>query len=472
MIVDAADYFRHVRSAMLMAQHSIMLIGWDFDGRITLDRDTAAAGDVPAKLTDFILWLADRRPDLQINILQWNFGAYKLIGHGHTLVAATRWALHKRITFKLDGAHPAGASHHQKIVIIDDALAVCGGIDMTADRWDTCGHLDDDPRRVRPNGKPYPPWHDITLMMDGAGAAAMGELARDRWVVAGGAAMPAARPPADIWPDGLEPDFRNIDIAISRTRAAHADVVEVREIEMLYLDMIASAQRHIYIENQYFASRKIAEAIAKRMAEPDPPEIVIVAPLEASGWLEQVAMDSARARLVHAILKVDHRQRFRMYHPVTAGGTAIYVHAKLMVVDDICLRIGSSNMNNRSLGIDSECDVLIDSRTASGNMVAQTIADIRSGLMAEHLGVTVETIRAEVGASGSLIATIGKLRGQGRTLVPYSLPELSETEAKLADSALLDPEHPDEIFEPMSSRGLFRRRHVLPKPDLPTASGT
>ena len=90
---------------------------------------------------------------------------------------------------KLDGAHPPGASHHQKIVVIDDSLAFCGGIDMTGDRWDTREHRDDEPRRITPGGAPYAPWHDATTAIEGPAAAALGELARDRWRRAGGAAL-------------------------------------------------------------------------------------------------------------------------------------------------------------------------------------------------------------------------------------------------------------------------------------------
>src|SRR3546814_6046315 len=69
------------------------------------------------------------------------------------VLTSLRWARRRNITFKFDSAHPIGAAHHQKIVVIDDALAFCGGIDMTADRWDTLAHLEDDPRRRRPSGR-------------------------------------------------------------------------------------------------------------------------------------------------------------------------------------------------------------------------------------------------------------------------------------------------------------------------------
>src|SRR3546814_15315510 len=100
--------------------------------------------------------------------------------------------------------------------------------------------------------------------------------------------------------------------------------------------------------------RKIAEAMAARLAEPDPPEIVLINPETADGPLQEEAMGSARARLMEKLEQLDHRRRFRIYTPVTEAGDPIYVHAKIMIVDDVILRVGSSNMKNRSLGLDRE----------------------------------------------------------------------------------------------------------------------
>src|SRR3546814_11299670 len=106
---------------------------------------------------------------------------------------------------------------------------------------------------------------------------------------------------------------------------------DVCSSDLLYLDMIASAKRFIYFENQYFSCGKIAAAIAERLEEDDPPEFVVVMPETADGWLEQKAMDGARVKLVRAIAKARHGDRLRRYVPRTAAGEAIYVHAKTAV---------------------------------------------------------------------------------------------------------------------------------------------
>src|SRR5918994_4373445 len=111
LIVDAADYFQAAQSAMLQAQHSILMIGWDFDTRIDLD-PTSETGEYPRRLGAFLTWLVETKPDLHVNILKWDLGMVKALWRGTTLFRGAQWAWHERITFKLDGAHPPGAAHH------------------------------------------------------------------------------------------------------------------------------------------------------------------------------------------------------------------------------------------------------------------------------------------------------------------------------------------------------------------------
>ena len=454
LVVDAADYFRLARQAMLQARSQILLIGWDFDTRIFLDD---APGDgAPTRLGPFLSWLARNRPGLAIHILKWDVGAVKLLGRGTTVLRLARWAWSKQIFFKLDGAHPFGASHHHKILVADDMLAFCGGIDMTATRWDTREHKDGDERRKRPTtGRPYGPWHDATMAVSGPAAAALGELARERWKAAKGPPIDAPKEKCDPWPEALEPRFRDVDVAIARTKGAYDGADAVREIEALFLDIIAGARRFIYAENQFFASRVIAQAIAKRLAEPDGPEFVIVNPKRVDGWVEEEVMSPARARLMRLLGKADRYGRFRIYTPVTHAGEDIYVHSKTVVADDELLRVGSANMNNRSMGLDSECDLLIDGRIARNAGARARIAAIRADLLAEHLGVGAGEVDAALERTGSLIQTIEALRGSGRTLVPFTPAEPNAVEAAIADSEALDPESAGEEFEPLARPGLF-----------------
>jgi phosphatidylserine/phosphatidylglycerophosphate/cardiolipin synthase-like enzyme len=449
VIVDACDYYRIVRQAMRQARHRILIIGWDFDPRIILDRT-----EDEQSLGDFLLELARTKPNVPIKILSWRVGALKMAFRGRALLWLLRLAWTRAIRFVMDGAHPPGCSHHQKIVVIDDSFAICGGIDMTGDRWDRSAHADDEPGRRRPSGRPYGPWHDATMACDTELASALAELARTRWEHATGEKLPAIRRGEPLWPDGLEPHFTDSRFAIARTSAAYRDWPEVREIEALILDLIAAARRFIYAENQYFTSPRIAAAIMRRLEEPDPPEIVLVNPIHADGWLEQVAMDATRLRLMQVIGAADERKRFRIFTPKTDGGQDIYVHAKIMIVDDHWLKIGSANMNNRSLGLDSECDLLLE---ANRNSEGAAIASTRTRLMAEHLGRSEAEVEAAFVRTGSLLATIAELtRPGGRRLEPLPFHQPEGITRRIAETELLDPESPDAMFERMSERTLFR----------------
>ncbi|WP_245293340.1 phospholipase D-like domain-containing protein [Mongoliimonas terrestris] len=437
VIIDAADYFAVVRQAILAARHTVYLIGWDFDTRVSLDH--RADDGAPKVLGAFLEWVAENRPAVTIRLLKWDVGVLFALGRGSTPLFVLDWLTHRNVKLRLDGAHPRGSAHHQKIVVIDDALAFCGGIDITADRWDTREHLDLDPRRTRPTTRRlYGPWHDVTTAVSGPAAAALGDVARERWHRATGETLDPPPPVPPLWPDRLPVMVRDVPVAVARTVPAHGGQAEVREIERLYLDAIGAARRTLYMESQYFASRVIAEAIAERLAEAGGPEIVVVNPLTADGWLEETVMGGARAILLDRLGKADRDGRFRIYYPVAWKGTAVYVHAKVLIADDRLLRVGSSNLNNRSLGYDTECDLALE---AGGAAVRAVIRGLRADLLGEHLAVEPEAVDAAMAAAGgSLIGAIEALRGPDRSLRPFEAPDCGPIQSELADSMTLDPE--------------------------------
>jgi phosphatidylserine/phosphatidylglycerophosphate/cardiolipin synthase-like enzyme len=290
------------------------------------------------------------------------------------------------------------------------------------------------------------------MAVDGPAAAALSEIARDRWFRATEEQLPVLDLPDCVWPDGLKPQFENVELAVARNSAAYRDWPAVKEVEALFVDMIERSERFIYAENQYFTSPVIAAAIIERLKRPNPPEIVLVGPLTADGWLEQVAMDAARIRLAQAIGKHDPGNRFRIFTPKTQHGQDIYVHAKVMIVDDHVLRVGSSNLNNRSLGLDSECDLAFE---AASDRDEEIIRALRVRLMAEHLNVAPERVTEEFERSGSLLATIEALRGPGRSLALLPVEAPSDAAEFIADRELLDPKSPDLMFEGATRRSLF-----------------
>ncbi|MBP2299673.1 phospholipase D-like domain-containing protein [Azospirillum picis] len=451
VIIDAAAYFSLIKQAILGARHTVMLIGWDFDTRIKLQPDDPIPG-VPDELGAFLSWIVRERPELTIYLLKWDLSVLKLAVRGGTPLALLEWMTSRRLRFHLDSAHPLGACHHQKIAIIDDALAFCGGIDMTTDRWDTPAHRDEDPRRIRPGGDPYGPFHDVTTAVDGDAARALGDLARERWRRATGEVLVPPPPTEPHWPSDLSVDFRDIPVAIVRTDPMAADKeggdgTGVREIEQLYLAAIASARRFIYLESQYFASERIASAIAARLREAEGPEVVVINPERTTGWIEEEAMGCARSLLLERVREADGHRRFRILAPVTEGGQGIYVHAKVLVVDDRFLRVGSSNINNRSLGLDTECDLAVEAPEEGGDpAVRAAIRAVRTRLMAEHLGSTVEEVERLEEESGSILAMLDRLRRpSGRSLIPLEPKPLTDLEREMVETHLLDPDRPEPM---------------------------
>lgn len=442
LIVDAADFFRAAKEAMLKARRSILLIGWDFDTRIELEpADTTLEG--PNRIGKFLNWVAGERPDLDVRILKWDIGLINSLGRGETPFFALRWLVSKRVHLRLDGAHPPLSAHHMKLIVIDDCLAFCGGIDITSGRWDTREHREDEPHRRSPSGSSLDPWHDATCCLDGPVVEKLAEIACERWKRATGESLDPVEPEQDLWPQSLTPDLEDVDVGIARTQPEYEEIPQVCEIEALKLAIIAAAERVLYIESQYLASRKITNALAARLQESDGPEIVIINPQTADGWLESKAMDSARVRMMHILADADRHGRCRILYPVNEAGTPIYVHAKIMIADDRALKIGSANLNNRSLGYDTECDLLIEADGAEDTRVRRQIAAWRNNLVAEHLGCETGRIEEELARSnGSLIAVIDALGREGRRLVPLETRPLTAAEEALAESDVADPERP------------------------------
>ncbi|GHE87954.1 phospholipase D/transphosphatidylase [Aliiroseovarius zhejiangensis] len=453
LVIDGAAYFRALREALISAERQVLLIGWDFDLEIDMlpgesDEDGNAPDGYPNQVADFMQAIVERNPDLCLYLLRWSGSAAIAPGR---LVPAVRLNLSgpDRIKLALDGRHPVGACHHQKIVIVDDRLGFCGGIDVTDARWDTPEHTPDDPRRVLHDGSPAGPWHDASTALTGPATRDLAELARARWQRATGEALSAPDlPEQDIWPASLQIDCRDIPVAISRTEPPEEDKPLVNEIEEMVLDGIASARSTIYLESQYFALDAVTDALSLRLGEDDGPDIIVVNP-ERSNMLEDNAMHVTRTRMVKALQDADRHNRFLVVTPVNAANDPIYVHAKICVIDDRLLRVGSSNINRRSMGYDTECDLSIEGRDED---TRQVIAGLRNRLLAEHLGCAPQTLAKVIAQTGSVLPALRSLNpSEGRRFMPLDLKEDAGAGAFLADTRLLDPRY---------ERGTGKRRVI------------
>lgn len=448
-LIDAESYFSAFKTAVARAQRSIFIVGWDLDSRTRLTlrdkpRGWRGRGILPDDLGGLLRAVVARRRNLHVYVLKWDAPLVYVLEREWIPQIEFRWRSPRRLHFRFDAETPIGASQHQKIVVIDDAIAFLGGIDVTTRRWDSPAHLVDDPRRTDPQGWPYEPFHDVQVAVDGEAARALGALVRERWRWAGGREPEGPAPVGDPWPPDLIPEFHDVDVALARTYPAFKGRPEVHEIEALYLDAIHSARRCIFIENQYFTSAAVARAIASRLGENDPPEVMVVVPRHCPGWLEQQTMDAGRTRVLRELKEADPRGRLRVFYPVARSTreVPIMVHSKVMVVDDRLVIAGSANLNNRSMGLDSECNLAIES---GGNPAVESrIADLRNRLLAEHLGSSPERVSALPMEGASLASTVERLRCRERSLEPLPLDE-TYLLSMLPETDILDPARPVEI---------------------------
>jgi phosphatidylserine/phosphatidylglycerophosphate/cardiolipin synthase-like enzyme/uncharacterized membrane protein YdjX (TVP38/TMEM64 family) len=464
-LVDGADYFGAFRETVKRARCCVLVLGWDFDSRFRLLRDEPP-DDLPVALGAFLNTVVRRRRGLWMYILDWDYSVMLAPSREWFPHQKLEWMTPRRLCFRMDDHCPVGGSHHQKVVVVDDRVAFAGGLDLTLGRWDSSEHRADDTRRCDLNTTIPQPYHDVQMAVSGPAAVALGDLARERWRVATGQVLdapPGDRVEQDPWPPGLGIDCEDVDVAIARTYPRHKGQDEVREVERLIVDAIAAAERCLYIENQYFTAHSVGDALAARLAEPEGPEVVIVLPLQTVGWLSQLTMDVLRERLIRRLMAADAHDRLRVYYPHQEGldGTCINVHAKLMVVDEDLVCVGSANLNNRSMGLDSECVLAFE---AGGEArIRDAIGGFRRRLLAEHLDVDEASVSQALKREDSLIATIESLRGDGRSLRPLPLVVSNELHALIPDSELADPECPVDAarladeFVPESEKAPTRR---------------
>ena len=421
-LVDGADYFHAFREAVKQARRSVLIMAWDIDSRVKLVRGEQASNDgLPDTLGDFLNAMVRRNRKLDIHVLDWDFIMLFAPDREWLPLYKREWSGHRRLHFALDDMHPGGACHHQKIVVVDDRVAFAGGLDLTLGRWDTTEHRTDDPIRRELDGEPVPqPYHDVQVMVSGPAAAALGDLARERWFRATGRRLEPPRTPdigdaPDPWPAHIRPDIENVELGIARTEPEYGKQPEVREVE--------------------------------RLQQEKGPEVVVLLPEHTVGWLSQKTMDVLRERVFRQLMSADRGSRLRLYEPCVPGlgNECVNVHSKIVIIDDELVRVGSANLNNRSMGLDTECDIAIEANGRED--VRRAIAAFRNRLLGEHLGMEPARIEQALAQEGSLIRTIEALRGPGRSVRPLALQVTADVDALVPDEEIVDPARPFETGE-------------------------
>ena len=480
LFIDMADYFVAAREAMRAAQRSIHALNWAFAPDTLFEPDDCGDGPPSDRFGPFLRDLACDRRELDVRVLCWRSALPVSASQNFFPHRARACFKNTPVKFRLDGSIPFGACHHQKVLVIDDRIAFCGGGDIGPDRWDTTEHLDDDPRRQKsPNkGQDFESRHELMGLVDGDAAVALGDLFRERWARATresltrqqdvqttpGAGDKVEAQADDPWPKCVEVAARDATVGLARPMPRWRRYPEIRENERLHLASIRAARRLIYMENQYFTSPVMADALAARLAEPDGPEVVLVSTLHSPSYFDQATMDRTRLRFLARLKQADRGGRLHAYCPVTDKGRFIIVHAKLTIIDDELLRIGSANLNNRSTGFDTECDLVIEADgSADPAAVRRAIATYRAKLMAHWLHRPLQTFEAEYARTGRLAPAIEALdRPHSRLLRPLEPAGIGPLAALIAAFHLGDPVGSADAWFPWARKQAIARdeRHM------------
>ncbi|MDX6606360.1 MAG: hypothetical protein QOD14_900 [Solirubrobacterales bacterium] len=368
MLIDGEHALAEIAGELRKAQSHIHIAGWHITPQFMLARD----GSVPP-LRELLAELAER---VEVRVLLWA-GPPLPVFHPHRSdVRAARDELTQdtRVRCVLDARERTMHCHHEKLVIVDDSVAFVGGIDLTSlggDRCDDRGH----PAKGRLG------WHDAATKVRGPAVADVAEHFRQRWAEVDGEQLEA---PATSAPAG-DVELQVVRTVPNRTYRFAPDG-EFRILEA-YVRALRSAQELIYIENQFLWSTEIAAILAKKLRDPPTEQFRIVLLLPAR---PNNGADTTRGQLGY-LIEADGGQGGLLATTIHAGTEQrtdpLYVHAKIAIVDDRWLTVGSANLNEHSLFNDTEMNVV----TCDAALARQT----RLELWAEHLGRSLSDLAGD-----------------------------------------------------------------------------
>jgi len=479
LIVDGCDYYRAFFYAAKKARRYILIAGWQFDSDVPLLRgEDAQETETDVRFLPFLNRLCEDNPELEIYILAWDFSVLFALDREWFQKWIFNWTTNKRLNFRFDSSHAVGASHHQKFVVIDGQFAFVGGLDICSNRWDDRSHLLKNPYRNNPDGEPYEPYHDLQSYHTGPAALELAELFKFYWLNSGGGdlSLPFVHEDLHIEITNALPVSHD-HVAISRTRGKTVIPLHdsIKEIRRLYLDAINAAEKVIYIENQYFSSQAVYRALSDRMREKDRPRlnIVMILPRKPHAFIEELSMGIVQGKMLRSLKHIASGEGHALgiYYTLSSSKdlekVPTYIHAKLLLIDDRFLSIGSANTTNRSMGLDTELNVSWEAKDFSDKETTNAIRNIRISLLAEHAGLSVQKNRNALGNIDGLVEFLDRIADQETGRLRHHTMEtiLGDTEKlealKLEDFSI-DPEKPiveENIFEMMSkdTTGIFSK---------------
>ncbi|MDX6632245.1 MAG: hypothetical protein QOG26_250 [Solirubrobacterales bacterium] len=367
VLIDGADAFAQMVEAIRGARSHVHIAGWHITPDFALTR-----GDEPLLLRRLLAETAERCP---VRVILWAGAPVPVFKPRRSDVRAVREALCKgnRIQCVLDSRERPMHCHHEKLVIVDDELAFVGGIDLTSlagDRWDESSH----PARGRLG------WHDAGTCLRGPAVGDVAGHFDSRWRELTGEALEPPQP-EEIAPAG------DLTVQVTRTIPEHVyDFAPEGEFSILesHVRALRSAERLIYLESQFLWSPELVSILAEKLAHPPCDEFRLVVLLPAN---PNNGEDDTRGQLATLVDADDGAHRFlacTIYARTGERSDPLYVHAKVGIVDDRWLSVGSANLNSHSLFNDTEMNlVLCDPQLARRT---------RLRLWAEHLEREIEEV--------------------------------------------------------------------------------
>ncbi|GAA3673945.1 phosphatidylserine/phosphatidylglycerophosphate/cardiolipin synthase-like enzyme [Lentzea atacamensis] len=356
ILIDGATAFPAVAEAIENAQKYVHIANWHASPDFQLTREPGAP-----QLRELLSAAAERVP---VRVLLWAGPPFPFFEPTRKRAAAAQKAFLEcgAVRCELDARERTLHCHHEKIVIVDD-VAFVGGLDMTAVEGDRHDSPEHPPRDLG--------WHDHVARMEGPVVAEVAAHFAARWLEIAGETLPAPEVP----PEAGSSSVQLVRTIPERTYgfAPHGDFTLLDS----YLRALRSAKSLIYVENQFLWSPEITEVLIEKLRNPPTPEfrMVLLLPQKPSN-----GADTTRGQLGR-LIDVDTEKRLVAATLVSHGDAPVYVHAKLSIVDDQWLSIGSANLNEHSLFNDTEVNVVTDD--------AEVARSTRLRLWAEHLGADV-----------------------------------------------------------------------------------
>jgi phosphatidylserine/phosphatidylglycerophosphate/cardiolipin synthase-like enzyme len=402
VIVDACSYYRAFYRAALRAERYVVVAGWQFDSEVALLRGRDAEdAPLPVRFLPFLGALCARRPELRIYLLAWDFSLVYAVEREWLQRLRFATGTPDGLRFEFDTHPSAGGSHHQKFVVVDGQVAFVGGMDICDARWDDRGHAPCDPLRVNVAGEPCRPNHEVQSAVVGPAARDLAELFCARWRSACGEELVLPEPPAEpasrfelatLTAGDLLP-LAAREVWISRTSLA-PDGSPVCEIRSAYVEALRAAENFAYLETQYFTSRTITAALLERLRDHSRPKLtlVVVLPRGADSSKEHFALGEAQSAALGTLEQTARAEGHDLafFCSVEGDDNATFIHSKVVIVDDSFLAVGSANLTERSMGLDSELALIW--RANGDPTLARDIVRVRASLLAEHAARSPEEL--------------------------------------------------------------------------------